>query len=109
MTKSNLKFLLGNKIKIIRLSLGLTQEELAEKIGLERNSISKIETGKRFPSYKTIEKLVYCFNIKYSDLFSFDKNEVYADYSKLIISELLGLDAYKQNFILNFIRFYKKQ
>ncbi|HKX33371.1 MAG TPA: helix-turn-helix transcriptional regulator [Blastocatellia bacterium] len=39
----------GEKIREIREELGLTQEELAERLDLDRNSISRIELGKSNP------------------------------------------------------------
>ena len=39
----------GEKIREIREELGLTQEELAERLDLDRNSISRIELGKSHP------------------------------------------------------------
>ena len=48
---------LGSKIKSIRKSKGLTQEQLAELIGIEPPSLSYIETGKFSPSIETLQKL----------------------------------------------------
>ena len=36
---------IGNKIKILRQKIGVTQEQLGEKIGVSGQSISKWETG----------------------------------------------------------------
>lgn len=48
---------LGGKIKYYRKLKGLTQEQLAEKIGIETNTLSNIETGKSFMSFKLFQKL----------------------------------------------------
>lgn len=48
---------LGNRIKVIRKSLGLTQEKLAELANIDNKHLSKIENGAHLPSFKTIEKL----------------------------------------------------
>lgn len=42
---------LGLKVKEIRLQKGLTQTELANKIGKDHPSINKLENGKVNPSY----------------------------------------------------------
>lgn len=42
---------LGLKVKNIRLSKGLTQTSLANKIGKDHPSINKLENGKVNPSY----------------------------------------------------------
>lgn len=38
---------IGTKMVMIRASLGLTQQELAARIGLERASVANIETGRQ--------------------------------------------------------------
>ena len=53
----DIKKAIGKKIKQIRKSKNLTQERLAELIGLEVPSLSNIETGKFAPSVDTLQKL----------------------------------------------------
>ncbi len=48
---------LGIQIKQQRKLLGLTQEQLAEKAGIDNKHLSKIENGLHLPTYKTIKKL----------------------------------------------------
>ena len=36
---------IGNKIKLLRQKIGVTQEQLGEKVGVSAQSISKWETG----------------------------------------------------------------
>ena len=43
---------IGNKIMELRKKSGLTQEELAEKIGVARQTISKWELGETYPDIK---------------------------------------------------------
>lgn len=108
MTNSNLKKLIGKKIQKLRKLVGLSQEKLAERIDLETNSLSKIETGNRFPSLATLEKLSYYLNLKYSDFFDFENNEETCSIIQSIIVELKDMKEHEQNFVLNFIKFYKK-
>ena len=54
---SDIKKLLGKKIKQFRKLKNLTQEEWAEKINIEVPSLSNIETGKFAPSFETLQKL----------------------------------------------------
>ena len=44
-------------IKECRLAAGFTQEELAARIGVDRTSVAKWETGKAYPRGETLEKL----------------------------------------------------
>lgn len=48
---------LGGKIREARLSHGLTQNRVAEDVGVSRSHISKIELGKVEPSEKEMKKL----------------------------------------------------
>ena len=109
MTKSNIKKLFGSKIKSLRKSLNLSQEEFAEKIGLERGSLSKIETGQRFPSSKTIDRISSAFQIDYQELFNFKNITIIPDINKAIIIELHNIDIQTKEIILKVIRLYKQQ
>ncbi|WP_172964020.1 helix-turn-helix transcriptional regulator [Paenibacillus sp. Cedars] len=48
---------LGNNIARIRKELKMTQQELADLIGIERTSLSQIETGAYNPSADTMKKI----------------------------------------------------
>ena len=63
--------LLGFRLKNIRKSKKISQEELAELMDISVTSISNIETGKRAISLKTLEKLSKVLNIKIYELFLF--------------------------------------
>ena len=43
----------GNKIKELRTSRGMTQAQLAERVGIARVSIVSIETGRFIPTIET--------------------------------------------------------
>ncbi len=58
----------GENLKIIRNQKNISQEELAEKIGVSRQSISKWETGENFPSMNNIMCLCKVFECKINDL-----------------------------------------
>ena len=53
---SNLKKLLGTRIRELRRKRGLTQEKLAELAEISAPSISKIESGIYHPSEENIER-----------------------------------------------------
>jgi len=48
---------LGNKIRQYRKSKALTQEQLAELIGIDNKHLSRIEKGKHLPTYNIVRKL----------------------------------------------------
>jgi DNA-binding XRE family transcriptional regulator len=60
---------LGKKIQKIRKSIGFTQEELAEKIGISRAYMGFIEQGRYSASLEVLEKIAKALRIKMSDLF----------------------------------------
>lgn len=48
---------LGKNLREARLRLGLTQEEVADRSGLQAGEVSRIEAGKRDPKVSTVERL----------------------------------------------------
>lgn len=56
------------KMEKLMLEHFYTNSDLAKKIGVSENSISKIRCGKTTPRTKTLEKLCEVFNCKPSDL-----------------------------------------
>lgn len=68
---SNIKKLLGQRIRELRKAKGLTQEQLAEKIGIGTSNISYIETGKFAPSIESFEKIVEALEVAPYELYMF--------------------------------------
>ncbi len=66
-----LRKILGKRIKEIRLSQNLTQEGLAELIGVDWKTISRIEIGHSFPS-KTLIAIANALRITLPELFDFE-------------------------------------
>lgn len=66
-----LKKELGKNIQKYRKLNKITQEQLAEMVGVEINSISSIETGKYFPSPENLLKISESLKVSLSDLFMF--------------------------------------
>ena len=67
---------ISKKIKLERVKAGLTQEQLAEKAGLSRNSIQKIEQGKVSPTVDTLEKLANAFEMDFQIFIDVSKVEI---------------------------------
>lgn len=55
---------IGERIKTMRLSRGLTQDELAEQCGVTRSAVSFWEHGQRDISWETICTLSDIFNVR---------------------------------------------
>lgn len=56
------------KIKELRKSKNMTQNELANSIGVERTTVTMWETGNSVPSIDALKKLAEIFNCKIDDL-----------------------------------------
>jgi transcriptional regulator with XRE-family HTH domain len=69
---ASLKIEFGKKLKIIRKQAGLTQEQLAENIGVSIESISNMERGLHSPSFNNLEKIAVAINVKVKELFEFN-------------------------------------
>ena len=68
--KNTLK-LFGNRIKELRKKSNITQEKLAEIIGIEQQQICRIERGGCFTTIETLEKLADALNVDIKELFKF--------------------------------------
>lgn len=68
--EENICKILGTNIKRIRNTKNLTQNKLAELLGIEVKSLSLIETGKGFASAKTLENLTKVLEVTITDLFA---------------------------------------
>ena len=63
---------LGLRIRYYRKQRGLSQEKLAELIGIEPQSLSYMETGKFSPSPDTLQKLGEILNVKPYEFYYFE-------------------------------------
>lgn len=50
----------------------MTQEYVAEKIGIETTSLSNIENGRYYPTSENLEKITNILSVKPSELFNFE-------------------------------------
>ena len=94
---------IGKRIKERRDQLGLTQEQLAEKLGLATNYISTVERGASFPR---CEKLILLLNglETSADAIFCDVLDHSVDYQASVLSEKIsGLPTEEQKRILNMI------
>ncbi len=66
----SIKITFGATVKELRTKKGLTQEQLAEYLGLQPHSVTKIETGRAFVSSEVLAKLSNFFNVTPSFFFN---------------------------------------
>ena len=65
------ELVLQNRIKEARVKARLSQSQLAELVGVSRNTISSIETGQFNPTAKLALVLCIALDKKFEDLFFF--------------------------------------
>ncbi len=64
-----------NNIKVERARRNITQEELSEKLGVSRQSVNAIETGKFIPSTVLALKFSRFFKLSVNELFELEKQD----------------------------------
>lgn len=64
-----------NKLKVYRAMYDLTQETLAQKLGITRQTVLSIEKEKYDPSLELAFKIADLFKVKIEDIFSYRSNE----------------------------------
>ena len=94
---------IGKRIKERREALGLTQEELAEKLNLTTNYISTLERGASFPRCEKLITLLNGLETSADSVFC-DVLEHSGDYRASVLSEKLsGLPLEEQKRILDMV------
>ena len=66
---------MSNRLKVYRAMLDLTQEQLAGKIGVSRQTVIAIESDKYLPSLELAFKIARIFTVTIEDIFSYDDHE----------------------------------
>ena len=67
------QLILKNRIKEMRSELGLSQAQLAEMVGVSRNTISSIETGKYNPSLELAFAISDFFGKRIEEIFIYER------------------------------------
>jgi len=69
---AQLKIAFGKRLQFLRLEADMTQEELANDIGVTVESISNIERGVFGPKFDNLEKIAIALNVAVKELFDFN-------------------------------------
>ena len=97
MTTLDIKQLLGKRIKELRIKRNLTQEYLAEQIGIGQRSLSRIECGNSFVTAETLSKLLEILNIEARELFDYnhkkDKECLKEELIRAIMQETIDIEV----------------
>jgi transcriptional regulator with XRE-family HTH domain len=66
----NIKEKFGLRIRELRKKIGISQEALAFKAGIDRTYMTSVENGKRNISIENIERIISALEISFQDFFS---------------------------------------
>ena len=82
------KKLLGKRIKELIKQKNISQEKLAEIIGVEPTSLSNIVTGRNYPLFSTLEKILEVLEVDFIEVFNFehhkDVEDLQAEINKIL-------------------------
>ena len=73
--KENKRILLGRRLRDIRKTTGLTQEQLGSKADVSYKFVGEIERGQQNPSFDTLVKIADALEVELFELFRFDQAE----------------------------------
>lgn len=94
--------LFGKRIKELREANSYTQEQLAEQVGLEYQTISRIETGYYFTSYENLLKLSAGLKVPIHELFNYE--HFTNDIRQESIDIIKTMDNTSLEFVYKFLR-----
>ena len=101
---------LGEKIKLIRKSKGISQEELASTLKINRNFLSRIETGKSEPTASILKNIAKLFNIDLNSLLDVKNIPTDSDDKiKYITENCKNLNEKDIDFIIRIISVMKEE
>lgn len=83
---------LGQKIKDLRKKANITQEELAEKIGVSRQIVTKWENDSGLPDIENLKNIASLFNISIDELLNYKKELI----GEVILEERYSLNGIKK-------------
>lgn len=66
----------GYKLKELRTGQKMTQQQLADRIGVAKSVVSYYESGDRYPSYDVLIRIAHVFHTSTDYLLDFEKESV---------------------------------
>ena len=101
---------LGSKIKNLREVEKISQEQLAKTLKINRNYLSRIETGKSEPTSSILKDLANIFNISIDSLLDISKNETSCEEKvNTIYKKIKYLDNNDLDFLIRIIEVMTKE
>lgn len=82
------KVQLGHRIQLLRKRAKLKQDYVAESVGIDTKSLSRIEGGSRFPSMETLEKIGSVLGVPMKSFFDFPERQETPEEQRQYLREL---------------------
>lgn len=101
---------LGEKIKLLRKGKKISQEELANMLKINRNYLSRIETGKSEPTSSVLKNIAKIFNIDLNSPLDINNNDIEnTDKIKYIVENCKYLNDSDLDFIVRIISIMREE
>jgi len=98
---------IGNNIKELRKSKGVTQQQIADLINMHRSNYSKVENGQREISISALNKIAKYFNVSIDDIINNNEvpEEINVENKPLLekVKLIEELEEDEQNMVFKFI------
>lgn len=92
--EQNMNMDIGNAIKKLRMDSKVTQEEVAEYLGISFQAVSKWETGTTMPDITLLPEIAAFFGVRIDDLFSVDHEDELKRIEHILAYEGLSEQSY---------------
>lgn len=102
MTKDSFVKFIGENIYLRRKDLDLTQEELADKVGVTQDTISRVENGTTPPKFEKLPDYAGALGCSVLDLFR-TPDEDMKEYAATITDIIRGMSPQNQKRIMNIV------
>lgn len=90
----------SERIKVLREEKGMSQVELAKRLGVHRSIVSSYENQTRLPSIQMLSSLAYFFNVSIEYLLGINKNKT-IDVSDLTPEQISAINSVIEQFKLS--------
>lgn len=91
---------IGNKISQLRKLSGMTQEQLAEKLHVSRQTISKWEAGTTMPDLESVVTISRMFQVPLDDLMLEEEAPMEKTEEKITLEDLVKINLHNRNMML---------
>lgn len=94
----------NNKLKEIRKKCALTQQQVADALGVERSTYTYYETGKTDPSISTLQKIMVLFDCEFDEIYPYLTNvaEPFSKYNEGTTMNFSQLYSDEKELIANY-------